>query len=486
MLGTGEGEAVLNIMTNNSIISRKGSALVLAMDLVLSLLASAAAVLVVRWLMHPIFGFTVYMLVWLGASLLCSLAGFLVVGTHKMVIRFSSYRSISRLVMAVGIKEVIFAACLWLQIFHFVDRHTEIMVLIADSLMTLVALILARVFVIALTDRMSEDMEVEVRRTPVLVFGISAKSAALAARLSNSPHYKVEGFLTREKSRAGLVISDRKVWSVTSDGELARLKVSLGIQGVMFAREEDAEAEQDGMVGMCLRCGLHMLMTPKVEESDFGGMSSEAIREVNDSDFIPDGMTSFERNLKRFIDCCLSAVLIVIFALPMLACWIAIKLDDGGPAIYRQERIGRFGRPFHILKFRSMRLDAETDGPALYAGDDDPRLTRVGRFLRVHHLDEMPQLFNVFAGDMAFVGYRPERRYYIDKIMEQDPRYYYLYQIRPGVTSYATLRNGYTDTMAKMLRRLEFDLYYLRHRSIWFDIKVLWNTFVNIAFGKRF
>ena len=227
-------------------------------------------------------------------------------------------------------------------------------------------------------------------------------------------------------------------------------------------------------------------MTPKVEESDFGGMSSEAIREVNDSDFIPDGMTSFERNLKRFIDCCLSAVLIVIFALPMLACWIAIKLDDGGPAIYRQERIGRFGRPFHILKFRAMRLDAETDGPALYAGDDDPRLTRVGRFLRVHHLDEMPQLFNVFAGDMAFVGYRPERRYYIDKIMEQDPRYYYLYQIRPGVTSYATLRNGYTDTMAKMLRCLEFDLYYLRHRSFWFDIKVLWNTFVNIAFGKRF
>jgi lipopolysaccharide/colanic/teichoic acid biosynthesis glycosyltransferase len=154
--------------------------------------------------------------------------------------------------------------------------------------------------------------------------------------------------------------------------------------------------------------------------------------------------------------------------------------------IYKQERIGRFGRPFDIYKFRSMRLDAETDGPALYSGDDDPRLTKVGGFLRKHHLDELPQLWNVFIGDMAFVGYRPERKYYIDKIIEVDPRYAYLYQIRPGVTSYATLKNGYTDSLDKMLRRLEFDLYYLRHRSWWFDIKILFNTFTNIVFGKVF
>ena len=133
-----------------------------------------------------------------------------------------------------------------------------------------------------------------------------------------------------------------------------------------------------------------------------------------------------------------------------------------------------------------MRIDAEVAGPALYSGDDDPRLTKVGKFLRVHHLDELPQLWNVFMGDMSFIGWRPERKFYIDQIMEQDPRYYYLYQIRPGVTSYATLKNGYTDTMEKMLRRLEFDLYYLRHRSWWFDIKILFQTFVSIVFGKKF
>ena len=161
-------------------------------------------------------------------------------------------------------------------------------------------------------------------------------------------------------------------------------------------------------------------------------------------------------------------------------------MSDKGPVIYKQERIGRFGRPFYIYKFRSMRLDAETDGPALYSGDDDPRLTKVGGFLRKHHLDELPQLWNVFIGDMAFVGYRPERKYYIDQIIEVDPRYAYLYQIRPGVTSYATLKNGYTDSLDKMLRRLEFDLYYLRHRSWWFDIKILFSTFMNIVFGKVF
>lgn len=133
-----------------------------------------------------------------------------------------------------------------------------------------------------------------------------------------------------------------------------------------------------------------------------------------------------------------------------------------------------------------MKIDAEKDGPNLLETNEDPRLTKVGKFLRAHHLDELPQLWNVFKGDMAFIGPRPERKYYIDKIMEHDSRYTYLYQIRPGVTSYATLYNGYTDTMPKMLRRLSLDLFYLEHRSWWFDAKILFKTLVNIMFGKIF
>ena len=204
--------------------------------------------------------------------------------------------------------------------------------------------------------------------------------------------------------------------------------------------------------------------------------------------FIPDGMTALERGMKRFIDMMIAAACIVVFSPLFLLSYILIKLDDGGPAIYVQERIGRFGRPFRIYKYRSMRLDAEAMGPQLShkGGDDDPRLTRIGRFLRRHHLDELPQLWNVLCGDMAFVGYRPERKHFIDQIMQHDPRYAFLYQIRPGVTSYATLYNGYTDTMEKMLRRLELDLYYLGHRSFWFDVKVLALTFGSIIFGKKF
>lgn len=204
--------------------------------------------------------------------------------------------------------------------------------------------------------------------------------------------------------------------------------------------------------------------------------------------FIPDGMNGFERNVKRLVDLIISSVCLIVFSPLMLLSYILIKMDDGGPAIFKQERLGRFGRPFYIYKFRSMRMDAEKFGPKLShaGGDDDPRLTKVGKFLRAHHLDELPQLWNVFVGDMAFIGYRPERKFFIDQIMKEDPRYVFLYQIRPGVTSYATLYNGYTDTMEKMLRRLELDLYYLGHRSWWLDCKILGLTFLSIIFGKKF
>ena len=192
--------------------------------------------------------------------------------------------------------------------------------------------------------------------------------------------------------------------------------------------------------------------------------------------------------MKRLIDFIASAIALIVFAPLFLVCYVAIRLEDGEPVIYRQERIGLHGKPFYIYKFRSMKINSEKDGPQLLLDGalSDPRLTRTGKWMRAHHLDELPQLWNVFKGDMAFIGPRPERKYYIDKIMEHDPRYRYLYQIRPGVTSYATLYNGYTDTMEKMLRRLELDLYYLEHRSWWFDFKILAKTFINIVFGKKF
>ncbi len=217
-------------------------------------------------------------------------------------------------------------------------------------------------------------------------------------------------------------------------------------------------------------------------------MQSEHTPKMSEMAFISDGMNLLEFFVKRLIGILISTCCLLIFSPLFLICYIMIKMDDGGPALYKQERIGLYGKPFNIYKFRSMKLNAEEEEPLLCQSslEKEGRLTKAGAFLRAHHLDELPQLWNVFIGDMAFIGYRPERQYYINKILTYDPRYVLLYQIRPGVTSYATLYNGYTDTMEKMLTRLDLDLYYLKHRSWWFDLKILFLTFWKIINGIRF
>lgn len=193
-----------------------------------------------------------------------------------------------------------------------------------------------------------------------------------------------------------------------------------------------------------------------------------------------DGMNGLERALKRLGDVVGAMVLLIVLSPVFLYIYIRQKLDASGPAIYSQERIGKGGKPFKIYKFRTMVVNAEKDGIPQLEQEDDPRLTDFGRRLRKHHLDELPQVWNVLIGDMSFVGYRPERKYFIDQILLHNPDYQLLYQVSPGVTSAATIQNGYTDTMEKMLRRLDMDLHYLRHRSLWLDIKILAKTLFNI------
>lgn len=201
---------------------------------------------------------------------------------------------------------------------------------------------------------------------------------------------------------------------------------------------------------------------------------------------IMDGMTSVERAIKRGFDILVSFVGLVLLSPIFLIIYIAMKCKSDGPVFFSQERIGYKGRPFNILKFRTMVVDSEEDGTPQLAQKDDDRLTPIGKFLREHHLDELPQLFNVLRGDMSFVGPRPERKYFIDKIMEQNSDYEYIYLMRPGTTSMATIYNGYTDTMEKMLIRLQMDLDYLQKRSLLLDAKIMFVTAKYILFGKKF
>ena len=203
------------------------------------------------------------------------------------------------------------------------------------------------------------------------------------------------------------------------------------------------------------------------------------------SNDIKDGMGLIERSIKRTFDIMGALVGLAVTSPLFLIIAIAQKAEGEGPVFFKQERIGKGGKTFHIIKFRTMKTTAEDQGPQL-AQEGDNRLTDVGKSLRIHHLDELPQLWNVLVGDMSFVGYRPERQDFIEQIMQHRPDYVKLYISRPGVTSDATLHNGYTDSMEKMIRRLDMDLDYLQKRSLWLDCKIIAETLSSILCGKQF
>lgn len=480
-----------NVRNKVSVVKKNRRVKALLLDLIVSTVASFLAMLYVRWTTEPVFEFGYYLCVWILCGAVSSLVAMLVFRTHKIVMKHATVTTIAKLLCVAILKELILAALVFTDLIQIGGLiQFKMLILVSDFLITFLSLVITRIMVLLIYKDLKDSLDNNIDRVPVMIYGTSEKSVSMVLRLQHSAHYVVKGYLSRNKINDGLIAMDCKCYYFDDELSFEQLKINLGFQSIIFVKEEDckSESQPDGLVQMCFRHGVQCLTAPKIDQVDFGGISKDVATSVVNSfvDYIPDGMSSFERNTKRIVDFLLASVLLVVFSPLFLICYIALKKDDGGPAIYKQERIGRFGRPFYIYKFRSMKVDAESAGPALYSGDDDPRLTKVGKFLRLHHLDELPQLYNVWKGDMAFVGPRPERKFYIDQIMERDPRYYFLYQIRPGVTSYATLKNGYTDTMDKMLRRLEYDLYYLRHRSWWFDIKVLWQTFVNIVFGKIF
>lgn len=201
---------------------------------------------------------------------------------------------------------------------------------------------------------------------------------------------------------------------------------------------------------------------------------------------VNDAMGNVQRSIKRSLDITFSFVGLVVAAPLYLIIALIMKMQDNGTVFFKQERIGYKGRPFTIYKFRTMSSVVEENGPQLIANCNKIGSTKFERFLRNHHLDELPQLWNVLRGDMSFVGPRPERKYFIDQIMQHTDRYPIIYKMRPGVTSQATLYNGYTDTMEKMLNRLEMDIYYLEHRTLWLDAKIVVKTFISIVSGKKF
>ncbi len=187
--------------------------------------------------------------------------------------------------------------------------------------------------------------------------------------------------------------------------------------------------------------------------------------------------------MKRIIDLTFGLVGLVAFSPVILLTALAIRLDSKGPIFYRQARVGLGGRAFDLVKFRSMRIDAEAENGAQWARKDDPRITRVGRFIRKYRLDELPQFFNVIRGEMSFVGPRPERPVFVDQLREQIPFYDERHSVRPGVTGWAQVEYGYGASVEDAFRKLEYDLFYLKNLSILFDLAIIVRTVRVVLFG---
>ena len=194
-------------------------------------------------------------------------------------------------------------------------------------------------------------------------------------------------------------------------------------------------------------------------------------------------MPEWQYSVKRIFDAGVSLFVLIVCSPVYLVTAIIVKCTSPGPVFFSQERIGYGGRPFKMIKFRSMYIDAEEQGPAL-SKDDDPRITPFGRFMRKVRLDEFPQFYNVLKGNMSIVGPRPERQYYIDQIVERAPEYLLLQRIKPGITSWGQVKYGYASSVDEMVERLRYDLFYLDNMSLTTDIKIMLYTVIIICQGR--
>lgn len=194
-------------------------------------------------------------------------------------------------------------------------------------------------------------------------------------------------------------------------------------------------------------------------------------------------LPTWQKVIKRLIDVFASAIAMILLTPIYLTLAILVKTSSKGPILFRQERIGIHGKPFKIIKFRTMYVDAEKAGPQL-SSTHDPRITKIGRFMRKARLDEFPQFWNVVKGEMSLVGPRPERQFFIDQIVEKEPQFLELNKVKPGITSWGQVKYGYAENVEEMIQRMKFDLLYLKNMSIALDFKIMLYTVLIIIKAK--
>lgn len=264
--------------------------------------------------------------------------------------------------------------------------------------------------------------------------------------------------------------------------ELRRIIEQHAVEEVIVAVDSGEHDHISRIMNELEGTGVRVKIIPDMYDILSGSVKMTSIFGTPLIEVNPEIMPAWQFSLKRAVDIALSSLALLVLVPVFIVFAILVKLSSSGPIFFSQERIGKFGRPFMIHKFRTMYSDAERNGPQL-SSSSDPRITPIGRWLRRTRMDELPQFWNVLKGEMSLVGPRPERQYFIDAITEVAPHYRHLHKVRPGITSWGQVKFGYAENVDQMVRRLKYDILYIENMSLAVDLKILAYTVLIILKG---
>ena len=255
------------------------------------------------------------------------------------------------------------------------------------------------------------------------------------------------------------------------------------VEEVIIALEPSEHGKIGDIVNRLSLLDIRISAIPSMTDILTGKVKSTTIFGTPLQEVTHELMPAWQQNVKQMMDLVLAVISLVLLLPLILFLIIGVKFSSPGPIFYKQYRVGRFGKQFKIYKFRSMYHNAEENGPEL-SSRHDPRVTRFGQFMRKHRLDEIPNFINVLKGEMALVGPRPEREYFIHKITQEAPHYVHLHKVKPGITSWGQVKYGYAENVEEMIKRLRYDILYIENMSLFVDLKILFYTAITIFKGR--